>query len=144
MPNDPDIKSKDRFTSLLEEWQKAEDDTITHCQKIFEATDNVLIKTMADIIRSDATRHKEVLGMIPQAKEGAISLMPEEMGAISELITEHLEIERHSISLAMEEFEHSRNFAERQLFFYLLEDEKKHFKLLTHLNDFQRKLYPFA
>ena len=144
MATSPETTSEARFMSLLDKWQKAEDQTIAHCQKMLEATDNILVRTMADLIKADSVKHKEILTMIGQAMEGAITLRPEELGTISELITEHLEIERSSISLAMEEFQNSRNFVVRQLLSYLLEDEKKHFKLLTQLNDYKRQLYPYA
>jgi len=134
-----DTERNTRFMNLLEEWQTAEDDIIVHCQKMDEATDNAFIKALADIIKTDSLKHKEILAMIGEATKGNITLGQDELGDISGLIAEHLEIERKSISLALMEFENSSSFVVQQLLFYLLEDERKHFMLLTMLNEYERK-----
>ena len=138
------VERRESFEAGIQKWQEMEDQTIASADKIKAATGNILVQTLADIIRSDSAKHKEVLAMISQALDGVIELNPEELGQISELITNHIEIERSSISLAMEEYENSRHFVIRELLSYLLEDERKHFKLLTQLNDFKRQLYPYA
>ncbi len=138
------VERREHFEEGIRKWQEMEDLTIASADRIKAATGNVLVQTLADIIRADSTKHKEVLAMISRALDGAIELNPDELGQISELITNHIEIERSSIDLAMEEYENSRHFVVRELLSYLLEDERKHFKLLTQLNDFKRKLYPYA
>jgi hypothetical protein len=134
----PEAEVQTRLANLVEEWQKAEDDCIASCDKMLKATDNVIIQEIVGIIRSDSTRHKEVLTLISQAMEGEVTVEAKELGKMNELIEEHLELERESVSLALKEFETSRNVAVRQLLGYLLEDERKHFMLMTQLIDFER------
>jgi rubrerythrin len=37
-----------------------------------------------------------------------------------------------------------RQFAQRHLLTYLIEDEQKHDRLLSQLEDFKRNIYPYA
>ena len=138
------VEEKQQFERGIRKWQQVEDVTIESCEALKDASDNVLVRTIADIIRADSMKHKEVLEVILQALDGTITLTPEELGGISTLLDDHLNIERDSIQLAMDEFENSRHFVIRQLLSYLLEDERKHYKLLSQLNDFKRHLYPYA
>ncbi|MHB8840927.1 MAG: hypothetical protein ACYC56_03915 [Candidatus Aquicultor sp.] len=138
------VERRSHFEDGINKWKKLEDVTIESCEKIMNATDNKLVTTIAGLIKTDSQKHKEVLDAINEALTGTITLTPEELGDIAELINAHLELERNSITLAEEEFEESRHFVVRHLLSYLLMDEQKHFKLLSQLKDFQRRLYPYA
>jgi len=138
------VERRSAFEEGIGRWQKLEDATIESCEKIMNATDNVLVKTIARLIKSDSQKHKEILDVISDALSGTISLTPEELGGISELLEAHLKMEKGSIMLAEDEFENSRHFVVRHLLSYLLEDEKKHFKLMSQLIDFKKKIYPYA
>ncbi len=138
------VEERSRFEQGIRKWQQVEDVTIESCEALKDATENILVQTVADIIRADSVKHKEVLDVILKALDGTITLTPEELGGMSSLLDNHLNIERDSIALAMEEFENSRHFVIRELLSYLLEDERKHYKLLSQLNDFKRQLYPYA
>ena len=138
------VEERAEFEQGIRKWQQVEDVTIESCEALKDATDNVLVQTVADIIRADSVKHKEVLGVILKTLDGTITLRPEELGSMSSMLENHLNIERDSISLAMDEMENSRNFVIRDLLFYLLEDERKHYKLLSQLNDFKRQLYPYG
>ena len=132
------------FEKGITKWQEVEDDTIASCDEIIRGTDNELVKTIAGIILADSSRHKHVLGVIKDTLDGTVTLTPEDLGQISELLDTHLEIEKQSIEMAMTQYENSRNFVVRHLLTYLLEDEKKHYKMLSQLNDFKKHLYPYA
>lgn len=132
------------FEEGIQKWQKLEDITIESCDKILNATDNTIVKTVAGIIKADSHKHKEILDVITVALTGTITLTPEELGDIAELIESHLKFEKESIELAEREIDESRHFVVRQLLSYLLMDEQKHFKLLNQLRDFQRRLYPYV
>ena len=138
------VEEQSKFEQGIRKWQQVEDVTIESCEALKDATDNILVQTIADIIRADSVKHKEVLGVILKALDGTITLRPEELGNMSSLLETHLNIERESIALAMDELENSRHFVIRELLSYLLEDERKHYKLLSQLNDFKRQLYPYA
>ncbi|MCL6472019.1 MAG: hypothetical protein K6T91_04325 [Firmicutes bacterium] len=132
------------FEEDIKKWKDLEDVTIESCDKIIGSSSNALVKTVAGIIKADSHKHKEILNVIEDALNGTILLSPEELGAISELLDNHLKLEKNSVMLAEKELENSRHFVIRHLLSYLLEDERKHVKLLNQLNDFKRHLYPYA
>ncbi len=138
------VEQQSHFEDGIKKWKQLEDATIESCDKIINATDNVLVRTIASIIKADSRKHKEILGIIENALGGTISLTPEELGDISELLDAHLRLEKNSVLLAEDEYENSRHFVVRHLLSYLLEDEKKHVKLFNQLSDFKRHLYPYA
>lgn len=138
------VEQQANFEEGIRKWMELEDVTIAHCEKIMDATDNRLVEIIVESIRSDSEKHKEILSFITEALNGTITLEPDELGELSVLLDEHLEIEKSSIDMALREYDNSRHFVIRHLLSYLLADEKKHFKLLGQLKDFQRQLYPYA
>lgn len=138
------VEQQETFVAGIHRWQEMEDATIDSCNEILGVTDNILVKTIASIIRADSEQHKAVLEVISQALTGTISLTPEELGNMSELLERHRDLELDTVTLATEQLERSRNFVVNHLVSYLLEDEKKHYLLLSQLNDFKKHLYPYA
>jgi rubrerythrin len=138
------VEQQADFQEGIDKWMELEDVTIAHCDKILDATDNRLVEIIVDSIRADSEKHKVILSFITEALNVTITLEPDELGELSVLLDEHLEIEKSSIDMALREYDNSRHFVIRHLLSYLLADEKKHFKLLGQLKDFQRQLYPYA
>ncbi|MBE0429667.1 MAG: hypothetical protein IBX61_07315 [Thermoleophilia bacterium] len=132
------------FEAGIQKWQEIEDRTIALCEEIINSTDNPVVKTMVGVISADSAKHKQILSLITQALEGTVSLAPEELGRISALLDQHMELEKESIDLGIREYENSRHFVIRHLLSYLLQDEQKHMKILNQLNDFKRQLYPYT
>jgi rubrerythrin len=60
------------------------------------------------------------------------------------MIYQHMELEKETISIAEKALKNCRLFPQRHLLTYLLEDEKKHYRLLDQIEDFKRKIYPYA
>ena len=56
----------------------------------------------------------------------------------------HAEVEKQTIELAEKARDKCRLFVQRHLLSYLIDDEKKHDRLLSQLEDFKRNLYPYA
>lgn len=138
------VEQQAKFEEGIENWQVMEDETIASCQNIIAATDNKLVQTIAGIIMADSEKHKQVLDCITDTLDGTVTLTPDELGEVSELLDQHLQIEKDSINLANEEYDKSRNFIVRHLLSYLIEDERKHAKLVRQLNDFKKRLYPYG
>ncbi|MDO8735512.1 MAG: hypothetical protein Q7K29_00305 [Thermoleophilia bacterium] len=138
------VEEQETFEAGISKWQEMEDLTIATCDEILAATDNKLVTTIAGIIKSDSTKHKMVLDVVKEALNGTITLTPDELGDLSELLEKHRDLEKETVELAAEQLELSRNFVVNHLVSYLLEDERKHFMLLHQLNDFKKKLYPYA
>lgn len=138
------VEQQADFVEGISKWMELEDVTIAHCGRIKDATENRLVDIIVESIRADSEKHKVMLGFITEALNGTITLEPDELGALSVLLDEHLEIEKSSIEMAEREYENSRHFVIRHLLSYMLADEKKHYKLLSQLKDYQRHLYPYA
>ena len=60
------------------------------------------------------------------------------------MIEKHADMEKKTIELAEKALQNCRLFVQRQLLTYLIEDEKKHDRLLGQLEDFKRNIYPYA
>ncbi len=138
------VENRQQFLADLDEWLKVEAKTRKQCKDIQKKTENPLIRMIAEIIRRDSKTHIEVLNLIRQTlTEKAISLTPDELAQIWDLLDGHREFERRSVEMAERALRDSRIFVIRHLLTYMLEDESKHLKLLNQLEDFKRKLYPY-
>ena len=129
----------------MRRWQKVEDASIASTGTIIEKTENPIVRLIMEIIRQDSAMHKRVQQVILDSLEKqAFSLTPEELGDIWDLIEKHAEMEKETIVLAEKARKNCRLFAQRHLLTYLIEDEQKHDRLLSQLEDFKRGLYPYA
>jgi len=145
MKNEKAADNLGEMVALLKHWQDLEVATITQTTTIMEKTQNPLIRLIMEIIRQDSAMHKRVQQVILDSLEKqAFSLTPEELADIWDLIEKHAEMEKETIVLAEKARKNCRLFAQRHLLTYLIEDEKKHDRLLSQLEDFKRGLYPYA
>jgi rubrerythrin len=145
MRNDKTTDRTATLVGILHKWQGLEDATVTQTTAIIEKTHNPLIRTVMEIIRSDSQMHKRVQQvMLDGLEKQAFSLTPEELGDIWDMVERHAEMERETIRLAEEARKSCRLFVHRHLLSYLLDDERKHDRLLTDLEDFKRGIYPYA
>jgi hypothetical protein len=111
-------------------------------------TDNPIVKLVMEIIQHDSKLHHRVQQFIADSLEKeTISLTPEEMGSIWEMIDLHLKIEKRMV----EHVENSLNalkgkkmLVQEYLLNYLLDDERKHDKLLDNFSKIKSGLYPYA
>jgi rubrerythrin len=133
------------LTAILKSWQALESASVAQTTSIIEKTENPLIKLVMEIIRQDSRMHHRVQQVIIDSLEQqAFSLTPDELGDIWEAIEKHAEMEKATIDLAERALKNCRLFVQRHLLTYLIEDEKKHDRLLGQLEDFKRRIYPYA
>jgi len=133
------------LTNLLRKWQAIEDGSVASTTQIIETTKNPLIRLVMEIIRQDSVMHKRVQQfMIDSLEKEAVTLTPEELGEIWESLERHAELEKETIRLADEARKNCRFFVQRHLLTYLVEDEQLHDRLLGQLEDFKRRIYPYA
>jgi len=131
--------------NLLRKWQEIEDHSVASTTSIIEKTKNSLIRLVMEIIRQDSMMHKKVQQfLIDSLEKEAVSLTPEELGEIWESVERHAELEKETIRLAEEARKDCRLFVQQHLLTYLIEDEKLHDRLLGQLEDFKRRIYPYA
>jgi hypothetical protein len=137
--------STERIVEILEHWQDAENRTVAQTTAIIGKSANPLVKLVMDIIRHDSIMHHKVQQfIIDSLTVKAISLTPEELGEIWEMVEKHIAMERETIGYGDELTKLCKLFVQSHLLNYLLTDENKHEKMLTQLEDFKRKLYPYA
>ncbi|MFZ0890039.1 MAG: hypothetical protein WA005_16460 [Candidatus Binataceae bacterium] len=137
--------STPELVGLLRKWQVIEDGSVASTTAIIAKTKNPLIQLVMEIVRQDSVMHKRVQQfMIDSLEKEAVSLTPEELGEIWESVERHAAMEKETIELADELRKKCRLFVQRHLLTYLVEDERLHDRLLGQLEDFKRKIYPYA
>jgi hypothetical protein len=135
----------EELTTILESWQGLETATISHTTEVIAKTRNPLIRLLMEIIRQDSQMHYRVQQVLLDGIEReAFTLTPEELGDIWDMIEKHADMEKQTIALAEKALGNCRLFVQRHLLTYLIEDEKKHDRLLGQLEDFKRNIYPYA
>jgi hypothetical protein len=135
----------DELVAVLKTWQGLETATVAHTSDIIAKTQNPLIRLVMEIIRRDSEMHHKVQQvLLDSIQKQAITLTPEELGQIWDMVEKHAEMEKATIDLAEKARNNCRLFVQRHLLTYLIEDEKKHDRLLGQLQDFKRGIYPYA
>lgn len=135
----------EQLKKVLREWQKIEDGSVEHTTAILEKTQNPLIRLVMEIIRQDSVMHKKVQqAILDSLEKESFTLQPEELAEIWEMIEVHDQQEEEAIRMAEEARRTCPLVIQRQLLEYLIDDERKHERLMGHLEDFKRGLYPYA
>ena len=135
---------KERLVSALREWQQIERDAIDQAAEVMERSSNPLIRELMDIIRTDSVQHFRVQQfLIDTLVENPVSVTPEEIDEVWDAIVRHEKIEKSVVAVAAELRRESTDFVQRTLLDYLLQDEKKHDRMLETLEDYRRNLYPY-
>jgi hypothetical protein len=138
-------ENPEQLAALLTNWQDLETATITHTSAVIAKTKNPLIRLVMEIIRQDSEMHYRVQQvLLDSLQQQAFTLTPEELAEIWDMVEKHAEMEKQTIELAEAARKNCRLFVQRHLLTYLLEDEKKHDRLLGQLEDFKRNIYPYA
>jgi hypothetical protein len=133
------------LVETLKKWQDLEVATVAQTTAIMGKTKNPLIRLVMEIIQQDSKTHKKVQQvMLDGLEKQAISLTPDELVEIWDLIEKHAEMEKATIELGAKAHKNCRLFVHRFLLSYLIEDEKKHDRLLSDLEDFKRNIYRSA
>jgi hypothetical protein len=133
----------------MQTWQKVENASIASTGRVIEKTENPIVRLVMEIIQRDSQMHYRVQQWIADSLTGkAVSLTPEEVGDVWEMIEEHIKIERRTMQLAEESLDATRDakgmLVQSYLLEYLLEDEEKHQVLLERLASIQKGMYPYG
>ena len=134
--------------STMKSWQKVENRTVSLTGQIIEKTENPIVRLVMEIIQRDSQMHYRVQQWITDSLEsGTVTLTPEELGEVWELIERHIELEKKSVEIAersLASLKGKSMVIQNYLLSYLLEDESKHNNLLTSLDSIKRKMYPYG
>ena len=133
----------------MRSWQKVENASIASTGRVMEKTENPIVRLTMEIIQRDSQMHYRVQEWIAESLCGkAVSLSPEEVGEVWQMIEEHIRLEKKTLELAQEAMQSIQGskgmLVQSYLLEYLFEDEKKHNLLLERLGKIQKGMYPYG
>jgi hypothetical protein len=132
----------------MKHWQKIEDRSVESTGQVIAKTDNPLIRLVMEIIQRDSQMHHRVQQFIIDSIENKpVALSTDEMGSISEMIDNHLQIENDMVGLvdkALSDVKNKKMLVQEYLLNFLVEDEKKHASMLNALGAIKKGMYPYA
>jgi rubrerythrin len=135
----------EKLIKTLKKWQVIEDQSVESTTKIIAKTKNPIVKHIMEIIRQDSAMHKRIQQLIiDNFEKQVMTLTPEELGDVWEMVEHHIQLERETIRLAEESRKNSKNFLVRYLLGYLMTDERKHNDVLDQMEDIKSGIYPYA
>jgi hypothetical protein len=136
------------LVNSMKHWQSIEDRSVESTGQVIAKTDNPLIRLVMEIIQRDSQIHHRVQQLIIDSIESRpITLSTDEMGAVSEMIDNHLNIENEMVSLvdkALNDVKDKKMIVQEYLLNFLVEDEKKHASMLKALDKIKKGMYPYA
>lgn len=127
--------------SLLRKWIVIEEQTIKSCAAIVNKTKNPIVSTLTAAIKNDSEKHKSILQMVidGMTRQGFV-LSPEDLAGVSSLLGKHIALEQKSIDTATKAIGLSHDTIVSQMLKLILEDEKKHKKMATQMNELKLRI----
>jgi hypothetical protein len=139
---------QEQLVNSMKHWQQIENRSIESTAAVIAKTENPLIRLVMEIVQRDSQMHHRVQQMIIDSIESKpIALSTDEMGSISEMIDNHLEIENQMVELvdkALADVKNKKMLVQEYLLNFLVEDEKKHAAMLKALDKVKQGMYPYA
>ena len=124
------------MAKVLKNWQKLELKAMDDAAAIIEETDSALVSMIMSIIRHDSLLHHIVQQFLLETiTEADVPVTREDIADIWERIEQHDRLEKKTIAIAEELRDEAWSPVHKQLLSYLLEDEKKHDRLLEQLRE---------
>lgn len=142
------MSTKELQESIVEnmkKWQHVEDASVASTGRAIEKTRNPVIRMVMEIIQRDSLMHYRTQQMITDSFSQTVSLSPDELGEVWDLIENHIKIEKKTIELAnqtLELLKGKKMVVQEYLLNYLMQDEKKHDTLLEQLEGIKKGMYP--
>lgn len=134
----------------MRRWQKIEDASVASTGRVIEKTTNPVVRLVMEIIQRDSAMHHRIQGMIADTLSvpgKAVTLSPEDLADVWELIEQHIQLEKKTVELAKEALAALRGkkmLVQEYLLNYLLTDEEKHNSVLEKLEIIKRGMYPYG
>ena len=139
---------QEKIADNMKRWQRMENATIAATGNIIEKTENPVVRTVMEIIQRDSQMHYRVQELIADSLTSkAISLTPEELEKVWDLIEKHIQLEKQTVGLAEEALaalKGKKMVVQEYLLRYLLDDESKHDRLLEQLGVIKKGMYPYG
>ncbi|ROL62157.1 hypothetical protein D9V86_02105 [Bacteroidetes/Chlorobi group bacterium ChocPot_Mid] len=138
-------EKNERLVQIMKQWQEVEDASIRSTTDILKKSSNPIVHIIMEIIRQDSAHHRKVQQMIiDHFEKETLKLTPEELVEFWDLVEEHDEIEKKTITLAKDALRETKAPLVAYLINYLLMDEKKHDDLLEEMSRIKSGMYPYG
>ena len=132
----------------MEDWKKIENASVASTGKVIEKTENPIVRLIMEIIQRDSQMHYRIQDLIIDSLErSTVSLTPEELGEVWELIEKHIDLEKKTLELAKDSLDALRGrkmVIQEYLLDYLRIDEEKHNSVLETLSTIKKGMYPYG
>ena len=139
---------QERIVANMRRWRNMENATIAATGNVMERTENPIVRIVMEIVQRNSQMHYRVQELIADSLTGkTVSLSPEELEDVWDLIEKHIKLERQSVGLAEEALaalKGKKMVVQEYLIRYLLEDENKHNHLLDSLEVIKKGMYPYG
>jgi hypothetical protein len=141
-----EIQSK--IVQNMRQWQAIENASVASTGKVIEKTDNPILRIIMEIIQRDSQMHYRIQELIADSLETkTLSLTPEELGDVWDLVEKHIQLEKKTVEMAVESLEALKGrkmVVQEYLLDYLRIDEEKHNKVLETLSTIKKGMYPYG
>ena len=139
---------QEQIVQNMQEWKKIENASVASTGKVIEKTENPIVSIIMEIIQRDSQMHYRIQELIIDTLEkSTVSLTPEELGDVWDLIEKHIDLEKKTIELAKDSLEALRGrkmVIQEYLLDYLRIDEEKHNEVLKTLSTIKKGMYPYG
>jgi hypothetical protein len=135
----------ENLVKVMKEWQHIEDESIANTTEIIQKSKNPLVHLVMEIIRQDSAMHRRVQQLIiDHFTKKPITMDHDELAGFWDLVEQHDEVEKKTISLAKQALIENKSPIAQYLLQYLLDDEEKHDKLLEEMNKIKLGMVPYG
>ena len=136
-----------QISASMKDWQKVEGYSIASTAQSMVKTNNPIINLVMEIIQRDSQMHSRVQRWIANTLENeTVSLSPDELLEIGQMIEHHIGIENKMIESAEQTLATVKDkkamLAQQYFLNYLLNDERKHSNLLSSLDILAKGMQP--
>jgi len=139
---------QEQIVTNMRRWQKIENASVASTGNVIEKTDNPVVRLVMEIIQRDSQMHYRIQELIADSLESkTITLSPDELGKVWDLIEKHIELEKKTVQFANEALaalKGKKMVVQEYLLDYLLIDEEKHNKVLKSLETIKKGMYPYG
>jgi hypothetical protein len=137
-------EQQQEIVATLRQWQKVEDGAVVSTGQVIMQTDNPIIRLIMEIIQHDSQTHRHVQKWIADSLESTtVTFSADELADVWKMIERHTEIEKKMLASAEQMLERIDKgmLVQRYLLEYLIDDERKHERLLSGLESLKKGMY---
>ncbi len=135
---------RDKLVRGVEDWKKTNQEKKRLALALHDRTKSYFVQIIARAVQRDAEKHAEILQALLDCMDCTVTMTPEELGELTELIESQIQAGKKGRKLATAALKEQQNFITTHLFQYILDDEDKNGALMERLNKFKGQLYPYA